>query len=173
MSILKVAQLGHPVLRQVAATVADSAYDAELARLARDMTETMVEYRGVGLAAPQVREPLRMFVAHIGEESPIVAVNPTLTPLDESPIAIYEGCLSIAGYKGLVPRKRGVRLSARNEHGEEFSRDLVGFPAIVVQHEYDHLDGVVYLDRMPDMSKLMSDEEYQRMLTEQAEQGRQ
>ena len=168
MSILKVAQLGHPVLRAVAAPVEH--FDHSLATLAGDMLETMIEYRGVGLAAPQVREPLRLFVAQLDEPEPLVIVNPQLEVVGDQGAAIYEGCLSITGFRGLVPRAAQVILRGQDLSGGKITRQLEGFAAIVAQHEYDHLEGIVYLDRM-DLRNLLSLEEYERMLAEQAAQA--
>lgn len=161
-NILRVAQLGYPTLRQVALPVNEDAWSDWLLPLADDMVTTMQEYRGVGLAAPQVRRADRLFVAQLGLDEPTVVVNPTVTPLTDETMEVWEGCLSIDGYRGLVARPRAVQLTGLDRNGNELNMLLEDFPAIVAQHENDHLDGIVYLDRMNNMQQFISVEEYER-----------
>ncbi len=171
MSILKVAQMGHPVLRVPADPVSDETLASDdFQRLLDDMAATLGEYDGIGLAAPQVHAPLRACLIGIVTGEPgeaerlrvIAAVNPKLTPLtDETQVGV-EGCLSMTDLRGLVPRRRAVRLDAIDRHGEPFSLDLEGYPAVVAQHEVDHLDGVLFLDRMPDLRSLAFAREFAR-----------
>mgnify|MGYP000129383123 CR=1 FL=1 len=168
MSILKIARMGHPVLRQVAAPVTDPAA-AEVQRLVADMVETMTDAHGTGLAAPQVHAPLRLVVYFVSagrgqlpapEDVPLtVLVNPEITPLGEERLYDWEGCLSVPGLTGLVPRYRRIGLSALGLAGEKVECELQGFHARVVQHECDHLDGILYPQRMEDLSLLMFSEE--------------
>lgn len=166
MSILKVARLGHPVLRAPARAVAPEEMGSPgLAALVEDMTRTMAEYAGVGLAAPQVHCGLRVFVMQTDSADPRtlrVAVNPRITPLGAAGWEEWEGCLSIPDLHGRVPRNDRVRLEASDAHGRAFSEELEGFAARVCQHEQDHLDGLVFLDRMRDFSTLCFGEEYRR-----------
>ncbi|MEX2586765.1 MAG: peptide deformylase [Actinomycetota bacterium] len=172
MSILRVAQLGHPVLRAEAAPVSLAEIgSAELNRLIQDMIDTMRDYGGVGIAAPQVRVSKRLFIIEVrsadrydnAERYPLtVVLNPTLSfPTDEQH-SDWEGCLSAEGLRGLVPRYRHAHLEGLDETGAPLRRELKGFPAIVAQHEMDHLNGMVYLDHMKDMTSLMFLDELRR-----------
>jgi peptide deformylase len=171
MSILKVARMGHPVLRARAAAVdlADLRSPA-LQRLIDDMIETMHEYQGVGLAAPQVHERLRLFVAAVGEagDEPnptapvLVVVNPVVQPIGTTVIEDWEGCLSVPDVRGRVPRAQQVRLTGYDRRGEPLAMRASDFAARVIQHEADHLDGVLFLDRMRSLESLTFLEEYAR-----------
>ena len=162
-SILKVARIGHPVVR----TPAAPAREQDIAtpgfqRLVDDMIVTMHEYDGVGLAAPQIHVSLRMAVIEVpasDERSraavPLtVLVNPVVTPLDGKLVHGWEGCLSVPGLRGMVPRFAHVRLEALDREGRAYTAEASGFFARVIQHECDHLDGKVYLDRMEDLRTL-------------------
>jgi peptide deformylase len=164
MAILKVARLGHPVLRRVADPVSVRDISrAETQRLIDDMVETMHEYEGVGLAAPQVHVSRQ--IAVIQAEShprypdmpPIpltVVINPVLTPIGEDTNPDWEGCLSIPDFRGMTPRYTAVRLEAYGRRGERIELVAKDFFARVLQHETDHLNGKVYVDRMPDLATL-------------------
>lgn len=172
MAILKVARLGHPVLRRIADPVPpEQITTPEVQRLIEDMIDTMVEYSGVGLAAPQVHHSLRLLVTEeipdsenegslLAERS--VVVNPEVTFLTDEEIAFYEGCLSIPEIRGRVPRIRKIRLRGFDQHGKPIDREVEGFPAVVYQHELDHLNGIVFLDRMRDLKTLAFQNEYER-----------
>ncbi len=169
MAILKVARMGHPVLRQQCKPIDPAAITGpEVQTLIRNMLETMVEYNGVGLAAPQVYTPVRLVIAggeatEEGRPRLRVLINPEITVLDdEHVLGMYEGCLSIPGLRGYVERPAHIRVKAYNERGEPQEFELEGFPAIVMQHECDHLDGILYVDRIEDHSKLGYEEEVQR-----------
>ena len=170
MSILKIAQMGHPVLRQQASRIDPTKITTpEVQRLIRDLLETMVEYNGVGLAAPQVHVPVQVVICG-GEEDEEgrvqvrVLINPEITPTSEEPFGMYEGCLSLPGLRGYVERQAAVSVKAFNEKGEEVALDLSGFAAVVVQHECDHLDGVLFVDRLKDTKLLAYEEEARRYL---------
>ncbi len=171
MAILKVSRLGHPALRRAAREVSPQELEsAELQGLIADMVETMEEYGGVGLAAPQVHVSLRLFVMRpdpAEKTSLRVAVNPVVTPLGEGRVEDWEGCLSIPDMHGRVPRFARVQLEALDAGGRRFREELEGFPARVCQHEADHLEGVVFLDRMEDFSTLTFGEEFRRYWTSQ------
>jgi peptide deformylase len=172
MAILKVAKLGHPILRRVADPVAiDRIKSAEMQQLVDDMFDTMVEYVGVGLAAPQVHQSVRLLVTEeipdpehegrvLAERSAVF--NPEITFLTDEEIAYYEGCLSIPDFRGRVPRIRKIRLRGHDRAGKPIDREVEGFPAVVYQHEVDHLNGVVFLDRMRDLKTLTYLREYER-----------
>ena len=167
MSILKVCHLGHPVLRMESRRVSpDSLARASTQKLIDDMVETMVEYYGVGLAAPQVHESLAIAVIESnGPRGTIpltVLVNPEVTVLDDELIEDWEGCLSIPDFRGRVSRCRKLRVDALDRKGKKIKITAEGFFARVIQHEFDHLMGKVYLDRMPDLKTLTHLPEFQR-----------
>ena len=168
MSILKVARMGHPVLR-VKARAIDKAElkSPALQQFIDDIVDTMFEYSGVGLAAPQVHEAIRVFVAMLdpdgrGEGDATILVNPELLIIGDQTIDGWEGCLSIPDIRGRVPRAQHVKVSALDRTGKRFELDLNDFPARVVQHENDHLDGVLFFDRMRSLESLTYLEEYSR-----------
>jgi len=165
MALLKIARMGHPVLRAKAEPVRDPA-DPEIRRLAADMIDTMLDAPGVGLAAPQVHQGLRVIVIRVppdrsgGESLPeTVLINPEIEPLGEEKELGWEGCLSIPGLRGLVPRYSRIRYRGIGLDGGVIEREAEGFHARVVQHEVDHLDGVLYIDRIPDLRLLAFNEE--------------
>ena len=166
MAILKVARMGHPVLREKARELTlQELGSPELADLVDDMIETMSEYAGVGLAAPQVHHGLRVFVMQTDPDDEAtlrVAVNPRLTALGEEGWEDWEGCLSIPDIHGRVPRNDRVRLEALDAEGRAYAEELEGLAARVCQHEYDHLDGLIFVDRMGDFASLCFGEEYRR-----------
>jgi len=172
MAILKVARLGHPVLRRVAdpVSVRDIAR-AETQRFIDNMVETMHEYDGVGLAGPQVHVSRQIAVLEVNSHPrypdlpPIpllVLVNPVLTPVGDETNSDWEGCLSIPDFRGMTPRYTTVRLEAYGRRGERIELTAKDFFARVLQHETDHLNGKVYLDRMPDLSTLSHLHEWAR-----------
>jgi len=175
MAILKVARLGHPVLRAKASAVpAAEIASARIQTLIDDMFETMSEYQGIGLAAPQVHESLRLFVAGVrrGEvvtpmtddvEMPFVAlINPEILPVGEDKESSWEGCLSIPDIRGKVERPRAVRVRALDRSGRRIELVAHGLPARVIQHENDHLDGVLFFDRMATFETLTFMDEFKR-----------
>jgi peptide deformylase len=169
MSLLKIARMGHPVLTQMAEDVADPT-SPEIRRLVADMIETMIDAPGVGLAAPQVHLPLRLFVMHLpaartdGEAiAPFAVINPKLEFFDPEEVLRWEGCLSIPGLRGAVPRRARLRYSGVDENGNPVGGEVDGLHANVVQHEYDHLDGILYPMRVTDFSKFGFSEELARM----------
>jgi peptide deformylase len=168
MSILKVARMGHPVLRERARPLDKSDIrSAAFQKLIDDMIDTMHEYHGVGLAAPQVHEGLRMFVALLDEDpdaksEAAVIINPEIVPNGSAIEEGWEGCLSIPDIRGMVPRYTDVRLKALDRAGRTIELPLKNFPARVAQHETDHLDGVLFFDRMKSFNTLTFLDEYSR-----------
>jgi peptide deformylase len=174
MAILKIAKMGHPVLAQKAAPVANPA-DPALRRLISDMVETMMDANGAGLAAPQVHVPLRVVVFQApGERSdpglsederfdhtaPLtVLINPEIQVMDSAREAGWEGCLSVPGLRGLVERAAHIRYRGYDLDGKLVERTARGFHARVVQHECDHLDGILYPSRMGDLKNLIFESE--------------
>lgn len=175
MAILKVAHLGHPVLRAKAKTIPPAEIGTpRIQALIDDMFETMQEYAGIGLAAPQVHEGLRLFVAGVRSvdvESPlsddtdmpfITVINPEVVAIGEEVEDGWEGCLSIPDIRGKVPRPVSVRLRALDRHGKKFELRATGLPARVIQHERDHLDGIIFFDRMRSLDTLTFMDEFRR-----------
>src|SRR3989337_2837822 len=172
MAILKVARLGHPVLRTVAAPVpVPEIRLSETQRLIDDMVETMREYNGAGLAATQVHTLEQICVIEVNgnprypdaDRIPLtVLVNPKVTPLTEEMEEGWEGCLSVPDMRGMVPRPLAVRLEAHDRDGGRIDLIAKEFFARVIQHETDHLHGIVYLDRMKNLSTLTHLAEWNR-----------
>jgi peptide deformylase len=168
MSILKVARMGHPVLRRRARALDKAAVRNPLMqKLIDDMIETMHEYHGVGLAAPQVHEDIRVFVGLLDEEpSPksetIALINPEIIPEGSDRQEGWEGCLSIPDIRGMVPRFTSVVVKALDRDGRAIELRLKSFAARVAQHETDHLDGILFFDRMTSMQSLTYLDEYSR-----------
>jgi len=171
MSILKVARMGHPVLRAKARPLEKSEIrSAVVQKLIDDMMDTMAEYHGVGLAAPQVHEGLRLFVAALddgeeedeGEAAPLALINPEITVIGSELVEDWEGCLSIPDVRGRVPRAREIKVRAYDRKGERIELRAHDFPARVIQHETDHLDGVLFFDRMASFQSLTFLDEYSR-----------
>lgn len=182
MAILKIARMGHPVLAEMCASVRDPSAP-EIRRLIADMIETMGDANGAGLAAPQVHVPLRIVIfqapdarsaAGLDETeafdhtAPLtILINPVIEVLDASSEGGWEGCLSVPGLRGWVERPRHIRYSGLDVDGHRVERSARGFHARVVQHECDHIDGVVYPQRMRDLSKLIFESEYRHWIEQQ------
>ncbi len=173
MAILKVAHMGHPVLRAKARPLeAAEIRSPAVQQLIDDMLETMAEYQGVGLAAPQVHKSVRLFVAGFPEsdddeqEEPevplMVLINPEITIVGKETIEDWEGCLSIPDIRGRVPRARQIVVRAYDRNGKRLEIKTSNFTARVIQHETDHLDGVLFFDRMKSFESLTFLEEFGR-----------
>ena len=171
MSILKVARMGHPALRAKARAIDRAEIKgAAIQRLIDDMIDTMAEYHGVGLAAPQVHEGVRLFVAALDADSdegeprePIAIINPEITLVGSEIVEDWEGCLSIPDIRGRVPRAREITVRAFDRKGDRIEiLNAHDFAARVIQHETDHLNGVLFFDRMKSFESLTFLEEYSR-----------
>jgi peptide deformylase len=174
MAILKIARMGHPALAEMCAPVRDPAAP-EIRRLIADMIETMDDANGAGLAAPQVHVPLRLVIFQApGERSPdgldeaesfdhtaalTVLINPVIEVVDSTVEGGWEGCLSVPGMRGWVERPRHIRYAGQDSQGRRIERNAKGFHARVVQHECDHINGILYPQRMRDLSKLVFESE--------------
>jgi peptide deformylase len=167
--------MGHPVLRRPADPLDPAAIASdEIKRLLVDMIDTLHDYGGIGLAAPQVGESVRLAIVEIPESGtrygdipgmPLtVFVNPAITVLDEESRGFWEGCLSVPGLRGFVERPQGIRVDYLDLAGREQSVELSGFLATVFQHEFDHLDGKLYVDRITDTRLLAFEDEFMRYL---------
>ncbi len=175
MAVRKVMRMGHPVLRERARELTSSELASpELERLVADMVDTLRDYGGIGLAAPQVGESLRVAIIEIaggptryGEipSMPLsVFVNPVIEELEGETRGLWEGCLSVPGLRGYVERPQHVRVRYTDLEGKAHSLELEGFFATVFQHEFDHLDGKLYIDRLSDTRLLAFDQEFERYL---------
>jgi peptide deformylase len=186
MSILKIARMGHPVLRSRTRPLhASEIRTPKIQQIIDDMLETMKEYQGVGLAAPQIHEGLRLFVAGFppppedddeeededrddeeeddGEDVPLmVLINPEIEPIGREIVEDWEGCLSIPDIRGKVPRNRQIVVRAYDRFGKRVEIQASGFTARVIQHETDHLDGVLFMDRMKGLQSLAFLDEFGR-----------
>jgi peptide deformylase len=170
MSILKVARMGHPVLRAKARPLEKAEIRSpEIQRLIDDMFDTMAEYHGVGLAAPQIHESVRIFVAALeqgdddqDEREPIAIINPEIVVVGSDVVEDWEGCLSIPDIRGRVARARQITLRALGRRGERIELHANDFPARVLQHETDHLNGILFFDRMRSFDSLTFLDEYSR-----------
>ena len=167
MAVRKILRMGHPILLQVAEPVAEF-NTAELDALIRDMLDTMPAYNGAGLAAPQIGVSLRVVIFGVEgnprypDVAPVpltVLVNPSIEFLDDTMEEDWEGCLSVPGMRGLVPRHTSICYRGYDQFGNELERSAAGFHARVVQHEVDHLDGILYPRRIRDVSKFGFEEE--------------
>ncbi len=167
MAVRQILRMGDPRLLQVSAPVTEFDTPA-LHALVADLHETMAAANGAGLAAPQIGEPLRLVIFG-GTPSPrypeaeavpaTVLINPLLEPLDATLEEDWEGCLSVPGLRGRVPRYTALRYSGCDARGQRFERTVSGFHARVVQHEVDHLDGILYPQRMRDLRAFGFNEE--------------
>lgn len=185
MAILKIARMGHPVLARRAEPVPDPTAP-EICQLVGDMVATMIDANGAGLAAPQVHVPLRVVVFQAPPEraeddlsdeerfdhtAPLtVLINPQIEILGDEKEGGWEGCLSVPGMRGFVERASHLRYSGVDHEGNKIERVAKGFHARVVQHEVDHLDGVLYPQRMGDLSKLIFESEVRHWLQAEQEQ---
>jgi peptide deformylase len=176
MPVRPLVRLGHPALRTLARAVPlDQVAGPEVQQLVDDLIDTMRDAEGVGLAAPQLGVELQVFVCEVqGSEKsagvPLrVVVNPMVTPLAGDLVYDWEGCLSIPDLRGLVPRHPQVRVRGLDRHGAPQDFVAAGFEARIVQHEFDHLNGVVFLDRMRDLRSLAYLDEWSHFMAGEEE----
>lgn len=175
MAVRKIIRMGHPNLRRPArALLPEELASEEVHRLVGDMIDTLHDYGGIGLAAPQVNESLRLAIVEVPggatrygelESTPLtVCVNPEVEILDPASAGYWEGCLSIPGLRGWVERPQHVRVRHLDLHGETHEIEARGFLATVFQHEFDHLDGRLYVDHVADSTRLVFEDEYARYI---------
>ena len=174
MALLKIAKLGNPVLRKVAKPVQLDELcnpNSGLQILIDDMIETMYHEGGVGLAAPQVNQSIQIVVLEYTENErypdegiiPLtVLVNPVLSEYSQDTKDGWESCLSLVDFRGLVPRSTKITLDAYDRQGRKIHKTVSGFEAVVLQHEIDHLKGIVFIDRMKDFTQLSYQEEFEK-----------
>jgi peptide deformylase len=172
MTMREIAQLGAEVLRQKAEAVAD-VRAAEVRQIIADMQATLAGTQGVGIAAPQISESKRIMIVasrptprypHAPRMEPTVMINPEFEALSDHKEKDWEGCLSIPGIRALVPRYREILIRYTDQQGEWVELRLDGFVARIFQHEYDHLEGRVYLDSVEDNRDIVSESEYFKLM---------
>jgi peptide deformylase len=177
MALLKIARMGHPVLTQTAQPVDDPGSE-QVRRLVADMAETMADAEGIGLAAPQVHQALRLILfLEVDRDDaprgpPLALINPVIEPLDAAIEQGLEGCLSIPGLRGVVPRFAQIGYRGLTPEGRMIEREASGLQARVVQHEVDHLDGILYPMRMRDLRQLSFESELRHLAAADIEEER-
>lgn len=162
--IYEIRKYGDPILREVAQKV--EKIDDEILEILDSMVETMYETKGVGLAAPQVGISKRIFVCDQGDGVVRKVINPVITPLTENLIECEEGCLSVPGIYKKVQRPEKIRVEYMNEKGEEITEEVEGFLAIIMQHEFDHLEAVLFVDKISPIAKRMISKKLQSLKKE-------
>lgn len=172
--LLQILQLGHPGLRSRAEPV-HTTQDAPVQSLIDDLIATVISVDGVGLAAPQVAAAHRLFIIasranprypHAPTLEPTAVINPSITAYGNEIVKDWEGCLSIPGIRGLVPRYRAIEVEYISREGQKQKQELTDFVARIFQHELDHLDGIVFLDRLETTLDLITEQEYQKQITQ-------
>ncbi|NEQ27594.1 MAG: peptide deformylase [Microcoleus sp. SIO2G3] len=173
--VLPIIQLGNAILRQPA-TAIESVHDSAIAALIENLVATLQESNGVGIAAPQVAVSKRLFIVasrpnprypHAPEMEPTPMINPRLVSHSDEVAKDWEGCLSIPGIRGLIPRYRAIEVEYINAHGQLQRQELTDFVARIFQHELDHLDGIVFLDRLDSVQEIITDQEYLKLMQKQ------
>lgn len=173
MAVRKIIRLGHPTLRKVARPLTPKEMKSkEIHRLVDDMVDTLHDYGGIGLAAPQVNESIRLAIVeveggetrygHLDSIPLTVCVNPVIEVLDGPTAGFWEGCLSVPGMRGFVERPQHIRLTYTDLSRKQHEIEVSGFFATVFQHEFDHLDGRLYVDHIEDKTKFMFEDEYMK-----------
>lgn len=175
MPVREVIRMGHPTLRvKTTPFTKEEILSKETQDLIEDMFETMDDYDGIGLAAPQIDVPRQLAIVGVPvdsdrypdapESEQFVIINPVVTVIDETPQGFWEGCLSVPGLRGFVERPRKVKIEYLDEEANEQVIEVENFLATVFQHELDHLDGILYIDRISDTKKLSYNEEFDKFL---------
>ncbi|HEY9845415.1 MAG TPA: peptide deformylase [Candidatus Caenarcaniphilales bacterium] len=171
-SLLQICQLGHPVLRCQATPIEDL-QDAGMQKLIDDLIATVISVNGVGIAAPQVAEPFRVFIVashpsprypNAPNMQPTAMINPRILSHSDKQVKDWEGCLSIPGIRGLVPRYTAVEVEYLDCQGKLQKHTFRDFIARIVQHEQDHLEGIVFLDRLETTKDIVTEQEYQKLI---------
>lgn len=169
-----IVQLGNPVLRQIAQPIAQI-HSPAVQTLIEELRVTLLKSNGVGIAAPQMGASLQLLIVAsrpnpryptAPQMDPVVMINPQLVSHSEQVVKDWEGCLSIPGIRGLVPRYEAIALQFSDRHGNPQSLELSGFPARIFQHEFDHLSGLVFLDRLETVQDIITDQEYLKRMSD-------
>ena len=170
--LLQIAELGHPVLRKKALPVLD-VQDNNIQQLIDNLMATVVEVNGVGIAAPQVYESYQIFIIasypnlrypNAPKMDPQAIINPRIISHSDERIKDWEGCLSIPGIRGLVPRYRSIGVEYTSRDGKKEEKEFTDFIARIFQHEYDHLNGIVFLDRLESVKDIVTEKEYRKLI---------
>jgi peptide deformylase len=173
-TLLQISQLGNPVLKTIASKI--NKIDKDIVELVENMIATMQDASGVGIAAPQVYRSDRLFIVaskpnqkypNAPFREPFAVINPEIIEKSEEIVNDWEGCLSVNQMRGLVPRHNKIKVKYLNILGKEIEEELEGFIARIFQHEFDHLEGIMFLDRVASTKDLMSQKEYERMMLEE------
>ncbi|MBW4646286.1 MAG: peptide deformylase [Goleter apudmare HA4340-LM2] len=170
--LVPIIQLGNPQLRHKSAFV-DNIHDEEIQRLIEDLIATVAQAHGVGIAAPQVAAQKRLFIVasrpnarypHAPEMAPTAMINPRIVAHSTEVVKGWEGCLSVPGIRGLVPRYQAIAIEYTDRNGKLQKQELTDFVARIFQHEYDHLDGIVFVDRLESTLDMITEQEYQQRI---------
>lgn len=173
--ILQIAQLGNPILRQQVQNI-ENVRDERIQKLIDNLISTVAQANGVGIAAPQVAQSYRLFIVasrpnprypNAPEMEPTAILNPRVIGHSDEVVKGWEGCLSIPGIRGLVPRYRAIEVEYTSRDGKLQRGEFTDFVARIFQHENDHLDGIVFLDRLESMRDIMTEQEYQQQIVQQ------
>ena len=168
--LLPIIQLGDPILRQKA-TLVENIKDERIQKLIDDLTATVAQANGVGIAAPQVAESCRLFIVasrpnprypNAPEMEPTAMINPKIIAHSTEIVKGWEGCLSIPGIRGFVPRTQAIEVEYTDRNGKLQKQEFTDFVARIFQHEYDHLDGIVFLDKLESTLDIVTEQEYQK-----------
>lgn len=171
--VLEIEELGNPILRKKAKRVKDIG-DEYVQNLIDNLTVTVLSVNGVGIAAPQVNEPFQIFMIYshpnprypdAPKTEPKAIINPKITSMSGEMVKDWEGCLSIPGIRGLVPRHRWISVEYSDRDGNKKTEELEDFVARIFQHEYDHLNGIVFLDRIDSVDDIITDKEYIKLIS--------
>ncbi|HEY9800609.1 peptide deformylase [Anabaena azotica] len=169
---LPIIQLGNPTLRQKAAWVED-VHDANIQQLIDDLIATVAQANGVGIASPQVAQSYRLFIVasrpnarypHAPEMEPTAMINPKIVSHSSEVVKDWEGCLSVPGIRGLVPRYQAIAVEYTDRYGNLQTTELTNFVARIFQHEFDHLNGVIFIDRVESTLEMITEQEYQKLV---------
>ena len=170
--ILQVSQLGNPILRRQARPI-QNVRDERIQKLIDDLIATAISANGVGIAAPQVSQSIRLFIVasrpsprypHAPTMEPTAMIDPKIVSHSAEIVKDWEGCLSIPGIRALVPRYQAIEVEYTSRDGDLHRRELTDFVARIFQHEYDHVDGIVFLDRVENTGDMMTEQEYQQRI---------
>lgn len=169
----KIMELGNPILRKKAVEIIDLS-SQEIKELVKALKEMVIKYNGVGLAAPQIGKSFRSFIMASRPSSrypdapdmaPEIIINPEIISFSNEIVKDWEGCLSIPGIRGFVPRYEAIKVSYLSEDGMKIEREFSGFTARIFQHELDHLNGIVFLDRLDSNMDIVTEREYIKIIS--------
>ncbi|MBD2206048.1 peptide deformylase [Calothrix sp. FACHB-1219] len=173
--LLPIIQIGNPILRQQSTSI-DNIHNPEIQKLIDDLITTVAQANGVGIAAPQIAESHRLFIVasrpnprypHAPEMAPTAMINPKIIAHSPEVVKGWEGCLSVPGIRGFVPRYQKITVEYTDRYGNLQTQELTDFVARIFQHEYDHLEGILFVDRLESKEDMITEEEYQERIVNQ------